>query len=119
MNQNSTPENELNIQTIKTSDDLKQLYDLYAGSLLAMISLVVKDEEKQLSILSSSFIRIWESIAKYERSRYTFFIWIIQIMLNEEAQELKQNPEKLKKNFWRAFIKLKEDIDLGKINTNQ
>lgn len=58
------------------------LYDAYADVLLGIILKIVKNEDVAEDVLQESFIKIWQGVDKFDRSRGSLFTWLLNVARN-------------------------------------
>lgn len=61
---------------------LNQLYKMYAGALLGIISRIVQHEEIAEDLLQETFIKIWNSVVNYDSSKGRLFTWMMNVARN-------------------------------------
>jgi RNA polymerase sigma-70 factor (ECF subfamily) len=76
------------------------LYDNYSGSLMGVITKIIKDTEKSEDILQDAFLKIWRKIGDYDPSKGRLFTWMVNIARNTAIDQFRKG-----KNIWL------EDID--------
>jgi RNA polymerase sigma-70 factor, ECF subfamily len=75
------------------------LYDMYAKSLFAIISNLVKDREEAEDILQEVFIKIWKNIDSYNETKGRFYTWMLNIARNSSIDKMRsKNFNNNKKN---------------------
>jgi RNA polymerase sigma-70 factor (ECF subfamily) len=87
------------------------LYDMYAKSLFAIISNIIKDREEAEDILQEVFIKIWKNIDSYNESKGRFYTWMLNIARNSSIDKMRsKNFNNSKKNLSSEnFVHLFED----------
>lgn len=87
------------------------LYDMYAKSLFAVISNIIKDREEAEDILQEVFIKIWKNIDSYNDSKGRFYTWMLNIARNSSIDKMRsKNFNNSKKNLSSEnFVHLFED----------
>lgn len=87
------------------------LYDMYAKSLFAIISNIIKDREEAEDILQEVFIKIWKNIDSYNESKGRFYTWMLNIARNSSIDKMRsKNFNNAKKNLSSEnFVHLFED----------
>lgn len=87
------------------------LYDMYAKSLFAIISNIIKDREEAEDILQEVFIKIWKNIDSYNESKGRFYTWMLNIARNSSIDKMRsKNFNNSKKNLsTENFVHLFED----------
>lgn len=55
------------------------LYDMYAKSLLGVISTLIKNQEDAEDVLEEVFVIIWESSATFDETKGRLFSWMVAI----------------------------------------
>jgi RNA polymerase sigma-70 factor (ECF subfamily) len=73
---------------------LKALYNMYAGSLLGVITRIVQHTEIAEDILQETFIKIWNSVDKYDSSKGRLFTWMVNIARNLSIDKLRSKDFK-------------------------
>ena len=79
------------LQLIQKKDDraYSVLYDMYAKSLFAVISNLIKDREEAEDILQEVFIKIWKNIDSYNESKGRFYTWMLNIARNSSIDKMR------------------------------
>ncbi|RXR18396.1 sigma-70 family RNA polymerase sigma factor [Flavobacterium amnicola] len=87
------------------------LYDMYAKSLFAIISNIIKDREEAEDTLQEVFIKIWKNIDSYNESKGRFYTWMLNIARNSSIDKMRsKNFNNSKKNLSSEnFVHLFED----------
>ena len=67
----------------KDKNAFEYLYDHYSGSLLGVISRIIKKEELAEEILQDVFLKIWERIETYDAAKGKLFTWMLNIARNQ------------------------------------
>ena len=67
----------------KDRNAFEYLYDHYSGSLLGVISRIIKKEELAEEILQDVFLKIWERIETYDAAKGKLFTWMLNIARNQ------------------------------------
>ena len=91
-NGNGNKEKDL-LTLIKAGDRkaMKDLYDLYAGFMLAACSRYIADVDDCKDVLQESFIKIFSSIGRFEfRGEGSLKAWMIRIAVNEALRYLRK-----------------------------
>lgn len=72
------------IRRLQTKDDacIKDIYDHYGGAMYGVILKIVHRETIAEDILQEAFMKIWKNGNQYDKSRGSFFTWIINIARN-------------------------------------
>ncbi|WP_121810221.1 RNA polymerase sigma factor [Mucilaginibacter kameinonensis] len=83
---------ELLIRAIQEKTDLgaKALYDMYAGSLLGVISRIVPESSLAEDILQELFLKIWNSFDKYDALKGRLFTWMVNLARNLAIDALRK-----------------------------
>jgi RNA polymerase sigma factor (sigma-70 family) len=78
-----TTEEEL-VTSLKNGEQsaLSVLYDNYSAAMLGVIYRIVDDKEAAEDILQEVFVKIWQKISQYDRSKGKLFTWLINIARN-------------------------------------
>lgn len=58
------------------------IYTHYGGTLLGVISRILKSEELAEDIFQDAMVKIWKNAASYDKSRGRLFTWMINICRN-------------------------------------
>ena len=61
---------------------IANLYDSYASSLFGVIFRIVRSEEVAEDTLQEVFVKIWNSIGTYDRSKGRLFTWLVNVARN-------------------------------------
>jgi len=64
------------------SGTFKQFYKMYSAALLGIIVRIVKSDEVAEDLLQEAFIKIWNSIDRYDTSRGRLFTWMASMTRN-------------------------------------
>ncbi len=75
------------------------LYDNYSGSLMGVITKIIKDTEKSEDILQDAFLKIWRKIGDYDPSKGRLFTWMVNIARNTAIDQFRKD-----KNIWLEDI---------------
>jgi len=72
------------VDLIKSRDEkgLSYLYDNYAATLNGIISRIVGSEKIAEEVLQSCFLKIWDKIDQYDKSKSSLFTWMARIARN-------------------------------------
>jgi RNA polymerase sigma-70 factor (ECF subfamily) len=72
------------VTSLKNGDQgaLSVLYDNYLAALLGVIFCIVDDRETAEDILQDVFVKIWQKITTYDRTRGKLFTWLVNIARN-------------------------------------
>jgi len=72
------------IEAIKTNSRIgaEALYEMYSKSLYGVLLKMVNNRELAEDMLQQSFVRIWNSIDSYDKSKCRLFTWMISITRN-------------------------------------
>lgn len=84
------PENFL-VDGLKRGDKvaIDKLYKMYAGSLMGIISRIVKFDEVAEDVLQDTFVKIWKSIAQYDSSKGRLFTWMANLAKNAAIDQVR------------------------------
>jgi RNA polymerase sigma-70 factor, ECF subfamily len=87
------------------------LYDMYAKSLFAIISNMIKDREEAEDILQEVFVKIWKNIDSYNESKGRLYTWMLNIARNSSIDKMRsKNFNNHKKNLSSDnFVHLLDD----------
>ncbi len=79
------------------------LYQNYSNVLYGVIIRILKDEDEAKDMLQEVFVRIWNRIDKYERSKGRLYTWMINLTRNFVIDRLRSADYKnhQKNNFVR------------------
>ena len=79
------------LQMIADKDDqaFSRMYDMYAKSLFAVISNLIRDREEAEDVLQDVFVKIWRNIDSYNESKGRFYTWILNISRNAAIDRLR------------------------------
>ena len=80
-----------------------QLYDMYAKSLFAVISSLIKNTEEAEDVLQEVFVKIWKNLDSYNENKGRFYTWILNIARNTAIDRLRS------KNFNNSQKNLSSD----------
>ncbi len=90
---------------------IEKLYKMYAGSLMGIISRIVKFDEIAEDVLQDTFLKIWKSIEQYDSSKGRLFTWMANLAKNTAIDQVRS------KNYSKAAIT--DDIDNSLIVLDQ
>lgn len=65
------------------------LYDMYAKSLFAIISNLLKEKEEAEDVLQEVFVKIWKNIDSFSESKGRFYTWMLNIARNSAIDKLR------------------------------
>ncbi len=65
------------------------LYDMYSGSLMAVIVKIVQNQEIAEDLLQEAFIKIWNSFNGYDSSKGRLFTWMVNLCRNLAIDKLR------------------------------
>ncbi len=87
------------------------LYDMYAKSLFAVISTLIKNTEEAEDVLQEVFVKIWKNLDSYNENKGRFYTWILNIARNTSIDRLRsKNFNNSQKNLSSDnFVNLIED----------
>ncbi len=79
------------LQMIADKDEhaFSRMYDMYAKSLFAVISNLIRDREEAEDVLQEVFVKIWKNIDSYNESKGRFYTWILNISRNAAIDRLR------------------------------
>ncbi|MEJ7559258.1 MAG: sigma-70 family RNA polymerase sigma factor [Pedobacter sp.] len=69
---------------------LSTLYNMYAASLKGIILRIVIHEETAEDLLQETFVKIWNSIDKYDDSKGRLFTWMARLAKNMAIDQLRR-----------------------------
>lgn len=80
------------VSSLKLRDQhaLSALYKMYASSLKGIILRIVIHEETAEDLLQETFIKIWNSIEKYDESKGRLFTWMSRLAKNLAIDQLRR-----------------------------
>ncbi|UXP31824.1 RNA polymerase sigma factor [Reichenbachiella agarivorans] len=80
----TTDINSLIVKRLKDKDPtaLDYLYDHYSSALYGVIYKTIKHQEMAEETLHDVFLKIWDQIDKFDRSKGTLFTWMFRIARN-------------------------------------
>lgn len=80
------------VSSLKMRDQhsLATLYNMYAPSLKGIILRIVIHEETAEDLLQETFVKIWNSIEKYDESKGRLFTWISRLAKNMAIDQLRK-----------------------------
>ncbi|WP_316766914.1 RNA polymerase sigma factor [Pedobacter frigiditerrae] len=96
---------EILVAGLKNGDtkSIESLYRMYAGSLMGIISRIVKFDEIAEDVLQDTFLKIWKSIGQYDASKGRLFTWMANLAKNKAIDQVRS------KHYSKATIT--DDID--------
>jgi RNA polymerase sigma-70 factor (ECF subfamily) len=65
------------------------MYDMYARSLFAVISNLIKEREEAEDVLQETFVKIWKNIESYNEGKGRFYTWILNIARHAAIDKLR------------------------------
>lgn len=68
---------------------IEKLYKMYAGSLMGIISRIVKFDEIAEDILQDTFVKIWKCISQYDESKGRLFTWMANLAKNAAIDQVR------------------------------
>jgi RNA polymerase sigma factor (sigma-70 family) len=88
---NATYAEQLLVNNLKTGDQksIEKLYKMYAGSLMGIISRIVKYDEIAEDVLQDTFMKIWKSIGQYDSSKGRLFTWMANLAKNTAIDQIR------------------------------
>ena len=80
------------VSSLKLRDQhaLSTLYKMYASSLKGIILRIVIHEETAEDLLQEIFVKIWNSIEKYDESKGRLFTWMSRLAKNMAIDQLRR-----------------------------
>lgn len=80
------------VSSLKVKDEhaLAALYKMYAASLKGIILRIVIHEETAEDLLQETFVKIWNSIDKYDDSKGRLFTWMSRLAKNIAIDQLRK-----------------------------
>ena len=80
------------VSSLKLRDQhaLSTLYKMYAASLKGIILRIVIHEETAEDLLQETFVKIWNSIEKYDESKGRLFTWMSRLAKNMAIDQLRR-----------------------------
>ena len=111
-----TKENIIKMMLDREERGLSLLYDMYASSLLGIVSRIVKNKAVAEEVLQNVFLKAWNNIDSFNASKGTLFTWLVAISRNaaldqirlkgyqvsEESEAIEDQGEELKVSFINA-----------------
>ncbi len=87
------------------------MYDMYAKSLFAVISNLIREREEAEDVLQETFVKIWKNIDTYNDKKGRFYTWILNIARNASIDKLKSKGHNNQKKNLSAdnFVHLHDD----------
>lgn len=78
------PDEKVLVQSLRSGCPLtfQNVYKMYSSALFGVIQRIVKSEEVAEDLLQEAFVKIWNSIEKYDESKGRFFTWMISMTRN-------------------------------------
>jgi RNA polymerase sigma factor (sigma-70 family) len=80
------------VQGLRTKDQqaLSTLYKMYGPSIKGIIIRIVIHEETAEDLVQETFVKIWNSIDKYDDSKGRLFTWISRLAKNAAIDQLRR-----------------------------
>jgi RNA polymerase sigma factor (sigma-70 family) len=75
---------------MKDQHALSTLYKMYAASLKGIILRIVIHEETAEDLLQETFVKIWNSIHKYDETKGRLFTWMSKLAKNMAIDQLRR-----------------------------
>ena len=66
------------------------LYDKYSGALYGVILRMCQNKAQAEDLLQETFVKIWENIERYDRSKGKFYTWAYRIAKNTTLNALRK-----------------------------
>ncbi|MEM1204093.1 MAG: sigma-70 family RNA polymerase sigma factor [Acidobacteriota bacterium] len=84
------------VERISRGDEmaLAELYDRYAGLLLALSRRVLNDVSEAEEILQEVFLQVWNQAGRYDRSRSSVSTWLVLITRSRSIDRLRSRQVK-------------------------
>ena len=73
---------------------LRELYEQYGKSLLAVIQRLVRDETLAQDILQEGLLKVWGSIGSYDATRGRLFTWMVRVCCNQAIDAIRSPRQK-------------------------
>lgn len=88
---NANTVEEILVSKLKDGDTkaMAQLYNMYAGALMGIISRIVKFDEVAEDVFQDTFVKIWKSIDQYDPSKGRLFTWIANLAKNTAIDQVR------------------------------
>ncbi|TSJ36470.1 sigma-70 family RNA polymerase sigma factor [Mucilaginibacter corticis] len=67
----------------------RALYDMYSTALYGIISRIIPDSALAEDLLQETFIRVWQSVDKYDELKGRLFTWMVNIARNLAIDSLR------------------------------
>jgi RNA polymerase sigma factor (sigma-70 family) len=80
----------VNLLKAKNEQALSTLYKMYAPSLKGIILRIVIQEETAEDLLQEVFVKIWNSITKYDENKGRLFTWMSRLAKNMAIDQLRR-----------------------------
>ena len=78
------------------SNGITILYENYSSALYGIIQRIVNSDEAAEDILQEAFVKIWNNIEKYDRSKGKLFTWLVNIARNCAIDSLRVKDYNIK-----------------------
>lgn len=74
----------------KDSTAFAMVYDCYAPPLYGLIYRIIKDEQLAQDALQDTFVKVWQNIDQWDRSKSQLFTWMFAIARNTALDRVRQ-----------------------------
>ena len=83
-----------------------EVYDRYSGALNGVIMRLIGEQEIANDVLQDSFVKIWKNIESYDKTKGSFYTWMLNIARNTSIDYLRKTKRELKSEIqdWDASV---------------
>jgi RNA polymerase sigma-70 factor (ECF subfamily) len=106
------------IDLIKNREErgMALLYDKYSIALYGIAFRIIGDKKFAEDVLNKSFLKIWDNIEKYDKSKGEFFTWMSRIVKNSSI-DMKRSKIFIQSSKMDDISLVKSEIDLNENTT--
>lgn len=82
---------EILVNGLKNGDTqaIEELYKMYSGALMGIISRIVKFDEVAEDVFQDTFVKIWKSIGQYDSAKGRLFTWMANLAKNTAIDQIR------------------------------
>jgi RNA polymerase sigma-70 factor (ECF subfamily) len=79
----------------RSREAFSELYNKYSGALFGIICKIVQNKAVCEELLQDVFLKIWKNIDKYDSSKGSLFVWMLNIARNTSIDHLRSTEHKM------------------------
>lgn len=86
------------VNKVKSGDAsaFSEVYDRYSGALNGVVMRLIGEQEIANDVLQDSFVKIWKNIESYDKTKGSFYTWMLNIARNTSIDHLRKSKKELK-----------------------